>query len=144
MKFSLFTVVTLTLFLFTPSLCKGQDTILILKDGIYSGKSRASYTSEPYWGIVNFTVKDGSFTEINFTIRDSSLHEIFNEKYEKHFQGNPVYIQQSRNDWKGVQSYPEKLSEIQNVDKLDAVSGATWSYNIFRATVKEALKGGTK
>ena len=33
-----------------------------------------------------------------------------------------------------------KLLEIQDINKLDAVSGATWSYNIFRASVKEALK----
>lgn len=117
-----------------------QDTAVIFKDGTYVGKSRASYTSEPYWGIVHLTVRKGSFTEINFTIRDSTLHETFNENYEKHFQGNPVYIQQSRNDWNGVQTYPKKLSEIQNIDKLDALSGATWSYNIFRASAKEALK----
>lgn len=32
------------------------------------------------------------------------------------------------------------LLEIQDINKLDALSGATWSYNIFRASVKDALK----
>ena len=117
-----------------------QDSSAMLKDGNYSGQSRAKYIYEPYWGIVHLTVKNGLFTEINFVIRDSVLHETFDEKYEKHFVGNPVYILQSRNDWNGVQTYPKKLSERQDTNNLDAISGATWSYNIFRASVSEALK----
>ncbi len=121
-----------------------QDTSCIYKDGSYEGKSRSSYTDEPYWGSVRITVKNGSFTEINFMIRDSNLHETFNENYEKHFQENPLYIQQCRNDWEGVKTYPEKLSETQNPDKIDAISGATWSYNIFKASAKEALINAKK
>jgi major membrane immunogen (membrane-anchored lipoprotein) len=117
-----------------------QDTSVIFKDGTFEGKSRARYIYEPFWGIVHLTVKNGLFTEISFVIRDSMLHETFDEKYEKHFEGNPVYIQQSRNDWNGVQTYPKKLSERQDTNKLDAISGATWSYNIFKAAVGEALK----
>ena len=82
------------------------------------------------------------FSEVKFSIRDSSLHEIFNGDYEKHFADNPEYIQQSRNDWAGVQAYPKKLSAVQDTNKLDAISGATWSYNIFRASVSNALKNG--
>lgn len=118
---------------------KMQDTV-IYKDGIYTGSSRASYTYEPYWGIVSLTIKNKLLTEIRFSIRDSSLHENFDGNYEKHFTGNDVYIQQSRNDWKGVQTYPVKLSEVQDINKVDAVSGATWSHNIFKASVNEALK----
>ena len=117
-----------------------QDTSVMLKDGTYTGQSRARYIYEPFWGSVSLTVKNGLFTEISFVIRDSLLHETFDEKYEKHFEGNPVYILQSRNDWTGVQTYPKKLSEKQDTNKLDAISGATWSYNIFRAAVGEALK----
>ena len=117
-----------------------QDTSVKFNDGTYEGMSQATYKDEPYWGSVRFTLKNGLFIRINFVIRDSSLHEIFNENYEKHFEGNPEYIQQSRNDWKGVQTYPGRLSEKQDINKVDAISGATWSYNIFRASVNEALK----
>jgi major membrane immunogen (membrane-anchored lipoprotein) len=141
-------VIFLTLFLLTsvyPQDLKipgkaAQDTSVIYKDGTYEGTSRATYKYEPFWGIVHFTLKNGEFTDISFVIRDSSLHETFDGKYEKHFEGNPEYIQQSRNDWKGVQTYPRKLSEKQDINKIDAISGATWSYNIFRASLKEALK----
>ena len=117
-----------------------QDSIVRYKDGTYEGKSRAKYIYEPFWGSVHFTLKGGLLTDINFVIRDSSLHETFDGKYEKHFEGNPEYIQQSRNDWKGVQTYPKKLSEKQDINKVDAISGATWSYNIFKASVNEAMK----
>ena len=121
-----------------------QDTSINYKDGTYEGKSRAYYADEPFWGSVQITLLNGSFSNIRFTIRDSSLHETFNGDYEKHFQGNALYIQQCRNDWNGVQTYPKKLSETQNLDKIDALSGATWSYNIFRASAKEALKSAEK
>lgn len=117
-----------------------QDTTVRYKDGAYEGNSCSKYIYEPYWGSVHFTLKNGQFTDINFVIRDSNLHEMFDEKYEKHFEGNAGYIQQSRNDWNGAQTYPKKLSETQDINKIDAISGATWSYNIFRASVNEALK----
>ena len=41
-----------------------------------------------------------------------------------------------------MQAYPKKLTEKQDTNKLDAISGATWSYNIFRASVSDALKNG--
>jgi major membrane immunogen (membrane-anchored lipoprotein) len=118
---------------------RDQDTLRNYPDGNYSGQSRFKYTDEPYWGSVSFTLKNGQFAGINFFIRDSNLHEPFDGNYEKHFEGNELYIQQNRNDWKGVQAYPGKLMETQDIDKIDAISGATWSYNIFKASVKEAL-----
>lgn len=121
-----------------------QDTLVTYPDGTYTGESRSAYTEEPYWGRVQLTIEKGLVTRVNFVIRDSNLHETFNQNYEKHFEGNPLYIQQSRNDWNGVKTYPGKLLDVQNINKVDAVSGATWSYNIFRAAVIEALKTGYK
>lgn len=121
-----------------------QDTLVTYPDGTYTGESRSAYTEEPYWGKVQLTIEKGLVTCVNFVIRDSSLHETFNQDYEKHFEGNPVYIRQSRNDWNGVKTYPAKFLEAQNISKVDAVSGATWSYNIFRAAINEALKGAHK
>jgi uncharacterized protein len=146
---------TVLLLYFPFSICCGQalnipvtaqsDDVPFYRDGYYVGRSRGDYIYEPYWGICRLKVEKGIFTEVNFMIRDSSLHEIFDEQYEKHFADKPEYIQQSRNDWAGVQAYPEKLSEKQDTNKLDAISGATWSYNIFRASVSDALKNsGTR
>lgn len=147
-------LIILVICILCPSFCiaqdlvsgaKGlQDTTRRFKDGIYEGKSQSEYTAEPYWGIVRITVEKGLFAGIDFLIRDSSLHETFDEKYEIHFKDIPEYVEQCRNDWKGVQAYPVKLKLAQDVDKVDAMSGATWSYNIFKASAKEALKEAMK
>lgn len=113
---------------------------VIYSDGIYSGRSQSHYTKEPYVGNVEIKVEKGKIVTVNFSIIDTLKKEIFDEKYEKHFAGNNLYTQQCREDWKGVQTYPSKLLETQDIDKVDAISGATWSYNIFKASVKEALK----
>lgn len=141
----LFTVISLAFLLSVSSYAQDSvktsaDSSAIYKDGTYEGMSRSKYTYEPYWGIVHLTIKNGSIQQVSFAVRDSNLHENFDGKYEKHFEGNEVYIQQSRNDWKGVQTYPEMLSEKQDLSKIDAISGATWSYNIFKASADEALK----
>jgi major membrane immunogen (membrane-anchored lipoprotein) len=113
---------------------------LILKDGTFTGESRSVYTGEPYWGKVKLTIANGKFTDITFGIRDSSLHEAFNLGYAKHFAGNEAYIQQTKNDYNGVLTYPKKVAENQDTAKVDAISGATWSYNIFMAALREAIK----
>lgn len=109
------------------------------KDGLYSGVSRSIYTQEPYYGHASIIIDKGKIVKVDFLIRDSVLHENFDGAYERHFAGNQLYIQQCRNDWKGVQSYPDSLLKHQDIDKVDAISGATWSYNIFKASVKNAM-----
>jgi len=117
-----------------------QDTLRKYQDGTFSGQSRYRYTDEPYWGTVSVTIKNDLITNVFFSIRDSALHEPFDSIYEKHFQGNDLYIQQCRNDWKGVQSYPDSLIKYQDLSKVDAISGATWAYNIFKASAEIALE----
>jgi major membrane immunogen (membrane-anchored lipoprotein) len=114
-------------------------------DGTYHGQSRASYTSEPYWGQVYISVNDGFFTTINFAIRDSNLHEAVDSMYGViHYAGNPEYMQQCVNDGHGIEIYPQRLLELQNIDNIDAITGATWSYNIFIAATEDALKDALK
>jgi major membrane immunogen (membrane-anchored lipoprotein) len=115
-----------------------------LKDGQYSGTSRSVYIDEPLYGSTRITIESGRITRVEFTIRDSSRHEFFNSEYEKYMEGNKLYIQQCRNDWKGVLSYPDSLLKYRDVNKVDAISGATWSYNIFRASALEAVKKSKK
>ena len=111
-----------------------------LRNGTFEAKSQSYYDSENYWGYVRLQIQEGKIVDVKFKIRDSTLHESFDAKYEAHFAGNELFIQQSRNDWKGVQQYPIKLLEKQNIKEVDAVSGATWSYNYFRSCVEKALK----
>lgn len=128
-----FLAVTAVLFAFAGKAKKYND-------GVYFGESRSIYVQEPYYGQTTVTIKNDEIVSVEFRIIDKTHNEVFDEKYEKHFKGNEVYIQQCRKDWKGVQTYPDKLLKKKDIDKVDAVSGATWSYNIFKASLQEALK----
>jgi major membrane immunogen (membrane-anchored lipoprotein) len=114
------------------------------KDGMYSGTSRAFYTDEPYFGSTSIRIENGKISKVEFSVYDSAKHEYFNADYEKYFAGNEVYIQQCRHDWKAIQSYPDSLLKYQDLDKVDAISGATWSYNIFKASAEQALSRASK
>jgi major membrane immunogen (membrane-anchored lipoprotein) len=113
------------------------------QDGLYSGTSRAYYTEE-YYGNIRIRIENGLITRVVFFIRDSAKNEFFDEKYEKYFSGNDLYIQQCRNDWKGVQSYPDSLLKYQDLGKVDVISGATWSYNLFKYSAEIALSTAVK
>jgi major membrane immunogen (membrane-anchored lipoprotein) len=113
--------------------------IIPYRDGIYNGISRSFYTEEPYYGFTKILIENKKITRVEFFVRDSSKHVLFDEKYEGYFAGNDEYIRQCRNDWKGIQSYPDSLIKYQDLDKVDGISGATWSYNIFKASAREAL-----
>jgi major membrane immunogen (membrane-anchored lipoprotein) len=123
-------------FCLTPAL---QDTLKKYSDGRYMGTSRDKYTDEPYWGIAYVTIEKGKIAAVSFSIRDSAKHETFEKGYERHFASIPEYVEQCKNDLKGVHSYPSLLAGSGTLSKVDAITGATWSYNIFRASVSDAL-----
>lgn len=114
------------------------------KDGIYFGSSRAEYTNEPYFGFSRVIIENGKIITVEFYVRDSSKHVYFDEAYEKYFAGNEEYMQQCRNDWIGINSYPDSLLKYQDLQKVDVISGATWSYDIFKASTQEALSFATQ
>ena len=117
--------------------CSGNK---IYKDGTYNGVSRSKYTNEPFYAFTTIRVNDGLITHISFHVRDSVQHVTFDHTYEKNYAGIPEYIQQCRNDWKGIQAYPDSLLKHQLLNKVDGISGATWSYNLFKASAQEALR----
>ena len=126
--------------IFLISFSSGQT----MKDGTYKGISRSVYIDEPYYANNEIIIKDGRIVAVKFFVRDSAKHETFSEKYERHFTGNDLYVQQCRNDWKGIRSYPDSLLKYQNLDKVDIITGATWSYNLFKASVQDALSAADK
>jgi len=108
-------------------------------DGVYKAKSQAQYTYEPYVGYVTITIKNGWPIDAEFKIVDTAKNEPFDERYEKNFEGNQHYIDQCRSDLRGAKAYPGIFTKEKDIDKVDAISGATWSYNIFKESVNKAL-----
>lgn len=122
-----------------------KDTSSDYLDGKYEGKSRASYTSEPYWGNVKITIAKGAFTDVDFVIRDTILHKNVDSMYGVTvFADNPTYKAQCDTEEHGIILYPQWLIQKQDLDEVDAISGATFAYMIFKYSVKNALKNAKK
>ncbi len=129
---------------------KSGQTIIAVSDtagsgygnasGVFKGESRARYTGENYWGVAELTIEDGRITCLDFYIIDKAKNEVFGEEYERHFKGMALYQEQCRNEWAALQIYPEEFLKKQNMNNVDAISGATWSYNLMKASIEEALK----
>jgi major membrane immunogen (membrane-anchored lipoprotein) len=118
-----------------------KDSSINYRDGSFPGSSKAGYTDEPFWGHILITLQNGSFTDVQFFIRDSTAHEYVDSMYGvNHYAAYPEYMKQCVNDGHGIEIYPQRLLEKQNLDEVDGISGATWSYNIFKASAKAALK----
>jgi major membrane immunogen (membrane-anchored lipoprotein) len=110
------------------------------KNGSFEGRSKSIYTNEPFVAISEVFISNGDIDSIHFSIVDTINKELFDGNYEKHYVDNQEYINQCRNDWKGVNAYPKVFMETKNLDKVDAITGATWSYNMFRSATKIALE----
>lgn len=110
-----------------------------LKNGSYEGKS--SEDSRGAYSIVKIEVKDGKIADAEF-LQYNADGTLKDEKYGKE-SGDENY-QKAQNAIKNAQQYPEKLVETQSVDKVDAVSGATSSWNQFKEAAKNALDKAKK
>jgi major membrane immunogen (membrane-anchored lipoprotein) len=111
-----------------------------MKDGVYKGESQSKYTGEPYWGQITLEIKNDKVTLVSFQILDKDKNEVFGPDYERHFKDNAMYVDQCRNEVKGIRAYKESFLKTRDMDHVDAITGATWSYNIFRDALKAALE----
>jgi major membrane immunogen (membrane-anchored lipoprotein) len=110
------------------------------KDGVYKGESQSKYASEPYWGQVSLEIKNDTVKLLSFQIIDKKINEVFGSDYEQHFKDNAVYVDQCRNEIKGIKVYTEAFFKNKKIEKVDAITGATWSYNIFRDALNVTLE----
>ena len=81
---------------------------------------------------------------MDFSIIDMDNKVFFDEKYEERYKDIPEYVNQCRNEWKAINIYPNILLEKQKIDSLDAITGATWAYNMFESSLKEALEKASR
>ncbi len=109
-----------------------------LKDGTFVGEIKGEGSSK---------------TVVELVIKDKKIVACVLESYDK--EGNIKGRDYGANSGKanyalaqkavqGMQKYPEMLLKTQNVDDVEAVSGATISYKQFKAAVKEAIKNAQK
>jgi major membrane immunogen (membrane-anchored lipoprotein) len=110
------------------------------KDGEFIGISKSIYQREYFYGVTEITISEGKITGVDFSIIDMDNKVFFDEKYENRFKDIPEYVEQCRNEWKAINIYPNILLEKQKIDSLDAISGATWAYNMFESSLRNAFK----
>ncbi len=114
------------------------------KDGDFAGISKSIYDREYLYGVTKITISQGKITKVDFNIIDLHNKVFFDEKYEAIFKDYPEYIEKCRKELKAINIYQDILLKNQKIDSLDAISGATWSYNMFESSLAEALKKALK
>ena len=114
------------------------------KNGDFTGISKSIYLRENFYGITTVTISEGKITKVDFSIIDMDNQVFFDEKYEERYKDIPKYVEQCRNEWKAINTYPNILLDKQKIDSLDAITGATWAYNMFQSSLKEALKKASR
>lgn len=112
-----------------------------LEEGTYEGRSTPD--SRGAYSTVTIEVSDGKIASAEFlqynadgTLKDESYGEEAGEESYKKAQDALKFSQQ----------YSEKLVETQDVEKVDAVTGATSSWKQFQEAAKDAVakaKGGS-
>lgn len=105
------------------------------KDGSYTGvyvnEEGRKTTSE-----VVIKIVDGKIVEASYTEKDDQ-NRVKAEEYGKE-AGEQKY-QLAQKAVAGMKEYPKALVEYQDLEKVDAVSGATTSYLNFKEAAQAAL-----
>jgi len=113
------------------------------KDGRFTAKSSADENGAI--GEIALVIKNGKIMQADYrgikkdgTIKDKEYGKT-SGKIE-----NQEFYNKAQLAVKAAATYGPKLIETQDVDKIDAVSGATVSYNQFAEAAKKALKQADK
>ena len=119
-----------------------------LKDGTYEAQSSMYEALESDedeggegYGVVSITVKDNKITACEFTtyMPDGTVKD---EEYGKKNGeiANQDYYNKAQRAVKASQNYAEQLAAKGDLKHVDAITGATISYNEFNEAVELALK----
>jgi major membrane immunogen (membrane-anchored lipoprotein) len=133
-----FIVLTLMLILALLSGCQDSSRDVVYKDGTYIGKSGED--DRGAYGEVTITIKDGEIAACEFVTwqKDGTIK---NENYGK-INGeisNQDYYDKAQLAVGAMKQYALTLVEVQAAEDVDAVSGATNSYDQFYEAVSSAL-----
>ena len=110
-----------------------------LKDGVYEGASGADDTGA--WGEVSVTVREGRVAACVFITRQKD-GTVKAEDYGK-INGeisNADYYEKAQLAVRAMERYAKQFTETGNLNKVDAVSGATIAHNQFVEAAEAALK----
>ncbi|MDR1956067.1 MAG: FMN-binding protein [Treponema sp.] len=109
------------------------------RDGVYTGTSNPDDTGA--YGEVSLTVADGKVSRCRFVTwqKDGTIK---GEDYGK-VNGeisNQDFYDKAQLAVRAMDQYAAQFAEVQDLKRVDAVSGATNSYNQFIEAVEQALE----
>lgn len=115
-----------------------------LNDGVYQADTPPS--SYGHKGYASVTVKNGQVVQMVFYQQDPITGQYKDENYGHEYgtQFGPDTYAKAQQSVAGGKSYPIKLIETQNLDAIDAVTGATYNLHVFKQAVKAALEKAKK
>lgn len=110
------------------------------KDGIYTVES--SLDAQLGKSVLTLTIRDKKITAAEFAGFD-----IFGKRKDDNygeFAATVADYQKAQAAVDAIKIYPAQLVETQDLSKVDAISGATVSYNQFVETVTRAVEDAAK
>lgn len=119
------------------SACGGKAIDLnTAEDGLYS----ASYQDDgdnPSRVEVKFTIDKGKVIQCEATEFDAK-----GRAKDEHYgeQAGPDNFAKAQRALEGIRQYPQLLTQVEKLEDLDAVSGATVSHKRFVEAIKKALR----
>lgn len=121
----------------SPAAAKEQ--VKSYKDGTYTAKSSSDERGAV--GEITLVIEKGKITKAEYKgiMKDGKIKDIDYGKTNGKIE-NQEFYNKAQNAVKAIPAYPAKLVETQDVAKIDAISGATVSYNQFAEAVKKALE----
>lgn len=109
-----------------------------LKDGTYTAKSGPDDRGAV--GEVTLVIEKGKIVKADYkgVMKDGKIKDVDYGKTNGTIE-NQAFYNKAQHAVKSLATYGPKLVETQDLGKVDAVSGATLSYNQFAEAVKKAL-----
>ncbi len=132
MKNKLMILVLFVLLMASITACSGEEK---LKDGMYEAKS--SVDDSGGYAVVKLIIKDGEIDSVEYDSYDKK-DNIKDENYGKD-TGSDEFYKKAQKAVEGMKSYKKQINEKKKLELVEAVSGATVSYNQFEEAVQKAL-----
>lgn len=113
------------------------------KDGTYHAESGADDRGAV--GHITLTIQQGKIVQAEFkgVQKDGKVKDVEYGKTNGKIE-NQEFYNKAQVAVKGMATYAPKLVEVQDIDKVDSVSGATVSYKQFVDAGKKALEQAKK
>ena len=111
------------------------------KDGTFSAES--SRDEKLGKSVLTLTIKDKKIIDAQFTGYDLLGNEK-NETYGEIFGKDSADYKKAQVAANAIKNYPEQLIATQDLYKVDAISGASISYEQFKETAEKILQDAKK